>query len=199
MPLLTTSKLIAVFPQFCSDIASHKMIGLIDAVDANTTANAKLEASLDSKAYTAVRQEMQAQLEVPGNVNKRTGGHSAEVDTLFVGKLQLQQNTQYYLIKGFTTSVSASPMHIRFENRDQAEIIDFHLTTEEGWTQQKGAKGLRAKGRFFFKIENGGIEPQIVNRIMGQGDDQASDMRLAPLVYDTMIIVYYLMYCLRSS
>jgi hypothetical protein len=199
MPLLTTSKLIAVFPQFCSDIASRKLIGLIDAVDANTTANAKLEASLDSKPYSAVRQEMQTQLEVPGNLNKRTGGHSAEVDTLIVGKLELQQNTQYYLIKGFTTSISASQMHIRFENPGQAEIVDFHLTTEEGWTQQKGAKGLRAKGRFFFKIADGGIDPQTVNRILGQGDDQASDMRLAPLVYDAMIIVYYLMYCLRSS
>ncbi len=198
MPLLTTSKLLAVFDKFASD-ARTRLLGLLEAVEANTTANASYTASCKSSGYSAVRTAMltDAESASKGKTDKN-GGFSREIDTLKAGALTLQQNQAYYLIKGFTSSVGNSPFHIRFENPGQGEIDSFHLTTEEGWTQVSLGGGLWAKGRFFFTIDKGVIIPQVKNQIVGHGIDQASDMRLAPLVQDTMIYVYYLMYCLSS-
>jgi hypothetical protein len=198
MALLTTSKLIAVFNQFSTD-CKRSLARLLDAVEANGTAQAKYEASCSSKGYAKVQEAMlDAALEASKGKTDKNGRFSREIDTLLAGDLALQQNKDYYLIKGFTSSVSESPFHIRFENPGQGEITDFHLTTEEGWTRVKTGEGLQAKGRFFFTIEDGVIAPQIVNKIRGQGVDQSSDMRLAPMVQDTMIYVYYIMYCLAT-
>jgi hypothetical protein len=198
VPLLTTSKILAVFDKFASN-ARTRLLGLLEAVEANTTANESYQASCTSKGYDAVRSAMLADAESAAKgKTAKNGGFSREIDTLKAGSLTLQQNQAYYLIKGFTSSVGNSPYHIRFENPGQEEIDSFHLTTEEGWTQVNLGGGLWAKGRFFFTIEKGVIIPQVKNQIRGHGIDQASDMRLAPLVLDTMIYVYYLMYCLSS-
>jgi hypothetical protein len=198
MPLLTTSKLIAVFEQFAQDARTRKLIGLIDAITADSTANTKYEQSLASRNYEAVREAMIGDLVQPRNLKKKGMGYAAEIDSLQARSLALQMNTQYYLIKGFTGSASSSPFHIRFENPGEAEISQFHLTTEEGWTAVRVGDGMQAKGRFFFGIDGGRIDPLLKNRILGKGDDQSSDMRLASLVQDTMVYVYYLMYCLRT-
>jgi hypothetical protein len=168
-------------------------------VEANATAADNFEMSCNTSGYDAVLDAMpdDAEQASKGRTNKN-GGFSREIDALKAGMLTLQQNPAYYLIKRFTSSVGKSPFHIRFENPGQGEITNFHLTTEEGWTQKNLGGGLWATGRFFFTIDGGVINPQINNRIVGQGVDQASDMRMAPPVSDSMIYVSYLMYCLAT-
>jgi hypothetical protein len=174
-------------------------MGLLETVEANTTANASYQASCKSRGYDEVLKAMLADAESAskGKTDKN-GSFGREIDTLKAGLLTLQQNQAYYLIKGFTSSVGNSQFHIRFENPGQKEIDSFHLTTEEGWSQVNLGDGLWAKGHFFFTIDKGVIIPQVKNQIVGHGIDQASDMRMASMVKDTMIYVYYLMYCLSS-
>ena len=198
MTLLTTSKLIAVFEQFAPS-ARLGLLSMMDSVESNSEANEALEKSRKSHGYKAVQKAMFEAAEE--HASKFTGSvksSAREIDGLKAGQLTLQQNTEYYLIKGFTGSLSQSDFHIRFENPGFGEITDFHLTTEEGWTGVNIDGKLWAKGRFFFKIKSGIIEPQLENHILGQGKVQASDMRLASLVLETMIIVYFLMYCLKT-
>lgn len=198
MTLLTTSKLNAVFDQFAPS-ARLGLLRLMDSVQSNTTANEAYEASRQKTEYSAVLKAMAD--DAASEASKFMGGDGSfgrEIDSLKAGRLTLQPNTAYYLIKGFTGTVSGSDFHIRFENPGDGEITDFHLTTEEGWTGVKTGSGLWARGRFFFKIESGVIVPQLRNQIRGRGEVQASDMRLASLVLDTMIHVYFLMYCLRT-
>jgi hypothetical protein len=198
VPLLTTSKLIAVFDQFAA-AARTRPLGLLEAVEANGTAAANFKKSCNTKGYVAVLGAMldDAKQASKGRKNQH-GSFGREIDALKAGLLTLQQNSEYYLIKGFTSSVGNSPFHIRFENPGEGEITNFHLTTEEGRTGDNLGGGLWAKGRFFFTIEGGVIIPQIKNQIVGKGVVQASDMRMASLVSDTMIYVYYLMYCLAT-
>jgi hypothetical protein len=196
MPILTTSKLIAVLEQFASDARQYKLLGLLDKIEANDTARNAYEASCASSGYDAVQKANIQSLETA--LKGRGGVGGREVDTLMAGAISLQMNSAYYLLKGFTSSVSNAQFHIRFENPGEKEISDFHLTTEENWGQVNLGGGLWAKNHFFFKINAGVIEPMTVNRIVGQGLDQASDMRLGTMVQDVLIYVYYIMYCLRS-
>jgi hypothetical protein len=198
MPLLTTSKLLAVYKQFGSDARTKKILGLLDAIESNPTARLHYEASCESKGYHAVQD---ATLQISEEALKHKGGVGGrEVDTLVAGDIGLQMNSSYYLLTGFTSSVTNAAFHIRFENPGEGEVTSFHLTTEENWGQVNVGKGLWAKNRFFFKIKSGGeIEPLEVNQIVGHGIDQASDMRLGTMVQDVLIYIYYIMYCLTST
>jgi hypothetical protein len=198
MPLLTTSKLLAVYKQSCSDARTKKILGLHDAIENNPTSRALNEASCNSTGYKAVQQATLAAAETA--LKSRGGFGSREIDTLGAGDIGLQMNSSYYLLTGFTSSVTHAPFHIRFENPGEGDVADFHLTTEENWGQVSLGGGLSAKNRLFFKIKSGGeIEPLTVNRITGHGVDQASDMRLGAMVQDVLIYVYYIMFCLTTT
>jgi hypothetical protein len=198
MPLLTTSKLLAVYKQFSVDARTKKILGLLEAIEAKTTCGPLYEASCNSAGYKAVALAMFEAAEHALKSKGGTGGR--EIDTLIPGEIGVQMNSAYYLLTGFTSSVTKAPFHIRFENPGEGEVTDFHLTTEVNWGQVNVGKGIWAKNRFFFKIKTGGeIEPLVLNRITGHGIDQASDMRLGPMVQDVMIYVYYMMFCLTAS